>query len=439
MLEPLTPVAYPLRLFNWASRRYITWGPQPSINTLEASSQYTTRLPDINESDRVNWQLLPFRVFPDSTLADVPTQPFLWWNPETQRIDYTATYDDYASRFSETALNRTWQLNMNAFTTFGNPETARLIPYVAPASPIVPYYTQGPYPDFFAGVIMSQSEWQALFDSDDVVSLPGLGIEIEQWGDGVTVTQLADGTLGVVSTATGGLLDIRLNAERDTWFWLAPIPQLDDDAIFQASQRETPTVFRGDISERPALSTTIPATTVSPSNQAGLDTATETPFVLPPGTFASALEETNARSDSATNTTAPTVSLETPAPTKAAYPALINPPEPEERLIAQSGSESALLANVITNPVVGPAQGNLSLPSPALEGRGIPAPLRREPRLAMDDPANQSEERRTSHRYDVSGKGPQNAEEQLMRRRTAEDTPDTRRLKAQWLRASAGF
>jgi hypothetical protein len=168
--------------FNWLTRQYEHYGSAMPTSPIQANTPYTVTLPEINESDTLQWQLPTLRVQPATTLSNVDDVGFLWWNPETQRVERTATYEEYASKFSPTALNQTWKLNTANFTRFGNPFEQRLIPYDGTGVSDVPYTTQGAYPQFFSGLVMTQAEWQALFDSDDIVTLPGLGIEIEQWG-----------------------------------------------------------------------------------------------------------------------------------------------------------------------------------------------------------------------------------------------------------------
>jgi hypothetical protein len=89
---------------------------------------------------------------------------------------------------------------------------------------------------------MSREEWQALFDSANDVALPNLGMEVRQYGDGVKVIQNADGSLGILSDAAGGLLSVRRKLTANQWFWLLDFPALDDLSIDQASQR-LPTVI----------------------------------------------------------------------------------------------------------------------------------------------------------------------------------------------------
>jgi hypothetical protein len=101
----------------------------------------------------------------------------------------------------------------------------------------VPYYTQGKYATAVSSLVMTREEWQALFDSGTEVILSGIGKKIIQYGDGVKVIQNSDGTLGIVSDTAGGLQAIEQHIDNNKWFWLTSFPELDDYAIFQASQR----------------------------------------------------------------------------------------------------------------------------------------------------------------------------------------------------------
>jgi hypothetical protein len=430
--------------FNWLTREYEAFGSSTPTSPIQADTAYTVTLPTINESDSLQWQLPTLRVQPATTLANVNEVGFLWWNSETQRVERTATYEEYASKFSPTALNQTWQLNNANFTRFGNPFESRLVPYDGTNVSDVPYTTQGAYPQFFKGLVMTQAEWQALFDSADTVTLPGLGIQIEQWGDGVVVTTKADGTLGIESTATGGLLDIRIVAEASQWFWLTPLPELDEVAIYQASQRQTP--------ERDTAPLPIP----TPENSVGINSLSDVEEVnQSPTAPLPAEEDLTPNTQAPINSEVPAQALRQPAPSGLEVQGNNRPIEPLSKPFAPNQAEGTApeaggLPQLQSKPllearVIAPAP--LSLPEDSTpeagragnEGRLPIQPPVQDIKLINDDATSFNEDRLRAHRYDINGKGASSAEEQFLRKRAYENTPEIKRLKAEQLRAYAGL
>jgi hypothetical protein len=247
--------------------------------------------------------------------------------------------------------------------------------------------------------------------------------------------------MGIESTATGGLLDIRIVAEASQWFWLNPLPELDEVAIYQASQRQTP--------ERD----TAPVAPVTPTSNSSLSDSEIVPPAVQP--------QTDSPEAPASPPQSPTEDPE--APTTLA-------PQPTTTNDLARDSQASTTGNVAPTPPQSTGenivpQANITLQSkPLLEARSIaPAPLALledatpEPgragnegrlpiqppmadvKLINDDATSFSEERLRAHRYDVKGKGANNAEEQLLRKRAYENTPEMKRLKAEQLRAYAGL
>ncbi|MFN7310475.1 MAG: hypothetical protein ACK5T0_03805 [Vampirovibrionales bacterium] len=229
--------AVPITYYDWRLRKVVSIGSPISASTIKADTTYTTALANVNPSDVVKYAIAPITVNAQTGVADVADVGFWWWNPKTQKISRTSQVTDYASTFSATGLTQTYRINTDAFTDYGNISAPKVVPYTPLTSDFVPYYTQGKYATSVSSLVMSRDEWQALFDSGTEVIIPGIGRKIIQYGDGVKVIQNSDGTLGIVSDAAGGLLRIEQHIDNNKWFWLTSFPELDDYAIFQASQR----------------------------------------------------------------------------------------------------------------------------------------------------------------------------------------------------------
>ncbi|MCE2930550.1 MAG: hypothetical protein LW809_04070 [Vampirovibrionales bacterium] len=229
--------AVPITYYDWRLRKVVTIGSPKSASTIQADTSYTIVRPNINPSDVVNYPLAPITVNASTGLADVDDVGYLWWDPKTQTLSRTNNFNDYASSFSATSLKQTYRVNTDAFTDYGNTFAPKIVPYTPLTSDFVPYYTQGNYANTVSSLVMSRDEWQALFDSGTEVIIPGIGRKVIQYGDGVKVIENSDGTLGIVSDSAGGLLAIEQHIDNNKWFWLTSFPQLDDYAIFQASQR----------------------------------------------------------------------------------------------------------------------------------------------------------------------------------------------------------
>jgi len=230
---PVVPITY----YDWRLRKVVTIGSPVSASTIQADTTYTIVRPNINPSDVVKYPLAPITVNAPTGVADVASVGYIWWNPKTQKISRTNNLSDYSSTFSATGLNQTYRVNTDAFTDYGNTFAPKIVPYTPLTGDFVPYYTQGNYASAVSALVMSRDEWQALFDSGTEVIIPGIGKKIIQYGDGVKVIQNSDGSLGIVSDVAGGLLAIEQHIDNNKWFWLTSFPQLDDYAIFQASQR----------------------------------------------------------------------------------------------------------------------------------------------------------------------------------------------------------
>ncbi len=232
-----------LSYYDWRLRRVVTIGTTSAPSSqITADTSYTIQRPNINESDVVEYDLWPITVNAPTGIDDVDDVGFLWWNPKTQKFSRTENVADYESTFSPTTLQQTYRINTAGFTAYGDPFVSRLVAYTPPTGDFIPYYTQGNYAQAVAGLVMSRDEWQALFDSGSEVIIPNLNMKVFQYGDGVKVIQNPDGTLGIVSDADGGLTAIRMHIGQNQWFWLTEFPQLDDLAIFEASQR-LPTII----------------------------------------------------------------------------------------------------------------------------------------------------------------------------------------------------
>jgi len=230
---PSVPITY----YDWRLRKVVTIGSPPSASTITANTTYTTALAQVNTSDVVNYALAPITVNAPTSLTDVAEVGYWWWNPKTQRISRTNNVNDYTSNFSVLGLQQTFRVNTDALSDYGNTFAPKIVPYTPLIGDFIPYYTQGKYASAVSSLVMTQAEWQALFDSGTEVILSGLGKKVIQYGDGVKVIENSDGTLGIVSDAAGGLQAIELYIDQNKWFWLTSFPELDDYAIFQASQR----------------------------------------------------------------------------------------------------------------------------------------------------------------------------------------------------------
>jgi hypothetical protein len=230
---PSVPITY----YDWRLRKVVTIGSPPSASTITANTTYTTALAQVNPSDVVKYALAPIPVNAPTSLTDVAEVGYWWWNPKTQRISRSNNVNDYTSNFSVSALQQTYRVNTDALTDYGNTFAPKIVPYTPLTGGFVPYYTQGKYASAVSSLVMTREEWQALFDSGTEVILSGIGKKITQYGDGVKVIQNSDGTLGIVSDAAGGLQAIEQYIDNNKWFWLTSFPELDDYAIFQASQR----------------------------------------------------------------------------------------------------------------------------------------------------------------------------------------------------------
>jgi hypothetical protein len=254
---PAVPISY----YDWRLRKVVRIGSPVSASTIKSDTTYTTALANVNPSDVVKYVLAPIAVNAQTEVADVADVGFWWWNPKTQKISQTSQITDYASTFSATGLTQTYRINTEAFTDYGNVSAPKIVPYTALTSDFVPYYTQGKYATSVSALVMSRDEWQALFDSGTEVIISGIGKKVIQYGDGVKVVQNSDGTLGIVSDVAGGLVRVEQHIDNNMWFWLTSFPQLDDYAIFQASQR-LPAIID--------LLDTLKKNTASPSAQQGL-------------------------------------------------------------------------------------------------------------------------------------------------------------------------
>ncbi len=304
--------AVPITYYDWRLRKVVTIGSPTSASTIQANTTYTTALANVNPSDVVKYAIAPITVNAPTGVANVSTVGYWWWNPKTQKINRTKNLGDYASTFSATGLNQTYRINTDAFTDYGNISVPKIVPYTPLTGDFVPYYTQGKYARSVSALVKSRDEWQALFDSGTEVIIPGIGKKMIQYGDGVKVIQNSDGTLGILSDVAGGLLAIEQHIDNNKWFWLTSFPQLDDYAIFQASQR-LPSIID--------LLDTLKKNTPSPSAQQSL------PIPPPPQLNSNALTPIGptATQKPLNNPIQTTQGLDSPATTETQAPADVSP------------------------------------------------------------------------------------------------------------------
>lgn len=443
MMSLFTIPTPPLSYYDWRLRRVVTIGTTNAPNAqITADTTYTIQRPNINPSDVVNYDLWPITVNAPTDADDVDDVGFLWWNPLTQRFSRTDNVADYESTFSPNALQQTYRLNTAGFTTYGDPFSQRLVAYTPPTGDFIPYYTQGRYAQAVSSLVMSREEWQALFDSGSEVIIPNLNMKVFQYGDGVKVIENPDGTLGIVSDAAGGLTAIRMHIGQNQWFWLTSFPQLDDVAIFEASQR-LPTIISliGDTNDENTTNTpkSLPiapplAEQVQAPNEE--NTAEANPLLgLGDNTdnFNPILFATlgNTGEDSASSVSG-------------------TPQNPTKNIGLETGvtrginSTQGLTLDEETLSLVQDLERlvreAVRLANERIDARFVPAPLQREVLSITDDPTSMSEDRQREIKQ--GGKRKQGDEDKpendMMRENAERNTPETRRARAMQLRYYLG-